>query len=763
VRKPFPAKAQQKKNRSRWRLEPFNPHSEFLEVNVMQSRNSFVPPVLLFAALLLAGALEATPVRAQGEQQDDEVLRIKTELVQTDLMVFDKQGRFVEGLTPEQFELTLDGKPRPVTFFERVRAGSSSEAAQVTRAGGGTARNVEPSKAPSSPSSATSPGRVIFFFLDDLHLNESSLARARKALTEFVETQMGQDDLVAIVSASGQIGFLQQLTDYKPMLREAIARLKNKRNTETYAGKVPISDFQAVQVADHNDRDLFVYLVAATVNEYQSKGPLVRVATNMVKNRVRQISAKSRTTTNELLGVLESLMLSSSQLPGRKLVFFISDGFITDVRSSNSMTLLKRVTEMAARAGVVVYTMDARGTFGDPAVDASVNEFPDGLATGTQARNPKLESAALQEPLHILAEDTGGRAIINSNSFRDAFRQGIDETSNYYLLAWRPDVEDERTGKARIKVSVKGRPDLRVRLRRNYYAAPPPEAKKDEKSAGQTKAEALTPEAGLLKALGSVYPGRTLPVTLSVGYLSTQGQGLALKASMQLEREALDVAMNGAQKSEVDVMGAAIDDRGVIVTFKQVLTVAADPSSQGGRRPVVWNQQLSVPPGLYQVRVAVRERGSGRTGSAQAWIEVPDFSAGRFSLSSLFLGERRAARADEKFATANGPSPVMVDVDRRFPRSSVLRFQTYVYNASRGDGATPDVQIQARVLSGGRPVMTGAPARVPTDTTKDLARLPYWAELALEQLPPGRYVLEVTAVDRKTKSAVSQQSGFVVE
>ena len=709
-------------------------------------------PSKIFAAALAIFFASLSHARAQ--EPGDEVLRIKTELVQTDLTVFDKQGRFVEGLSPEQFELTLDGKPQAVSFFERVAAGSAAEAAQVAKAGG-PAKDAGQSKTTSPPRPAPGAGRVIFFFLDDLHLSESSLARARKALTDFVERQMGQDDRVAIVSASGQIGFLQQLTDYKPMLRAAVERLNYKRNPETYSGKVPISEFEARRVTDHHDRDLFAYLLAATINEYQLKGPLVRVAVNIVKNRVRRISAQLKTTTNELLGVLESLMQSSSQLPGRKLVVFISDGFITDVRGSNSMQLLKRVTEVAARTNVVVYTMDARGTFNDPAVDASRNDFPDGLATGTQARNPSMEASALQEPLHVLADDTGGRAIINSNSFADAFRQAINETSSYYLLAWRPETEEQRTGRARIKVSVKGRPDLRVRLRRNYYVPAAVDANAGEKGAVQTKAEALTPEAQLLTALGSVYPRRTLPLALSVGYAHTPDKGLTLKASMQLERAALDVVANQARKSEVDVLGAAVDDRGVIVTFKQVLTVTPDPSSQNERQPVIWNQQLSLPPGLYQVRVAVRERATGLAGSAQQWIEVPDVSAGRFLLGSLFLGEREP---DQKSTPA--PRPVMVNAARRFTRGSVLRFQTTVYNADR---ARADVEVEARVLGGGRTVVAMPAAKLPSATTADPSRLTYWAEINLGKLPPGRYVLQVTASDRKAKSIASQQVGFSVE
>jgi VWFA-related protein len=723
----------------------------------------------IFRTLLLATSfcflfnVSATRGQQQPAPQDEEVLRIRTELVQTDVSVVDKQGRFVEGLRPEQFELSLDGKPQTVSFFERVATGSAREAAQVSAAARG-GKIVGSEQSGGAMMAASSQGRVIFFFLDDLHLSESSLMRARRALTDFVENQMSQNDRVAIVSASGQVGFLQQLTDYKPVLTAAISRLNYKRNPETYAGKVPISDYQATRIVDHGDRELFTYLLLATINEYQSKGPLMRVAANIVRNRVRQTAAQSKMTTSDLLGVLESLMQSSASMPGRKLVFFISDGFITDVRGSNAMTLLKRVTETAARTGVVVYTMDARGTFNDPVIDASRNEFPDGLATGTQARNPTMETSALQEPLHILAEDTGGRAIINSNSFRDAFQEAIRETSFYYLLAWRPDNEEQRSGKARIRVSIKGRPDLRVRLRRNYYVPPPAEvsAKKADEQAAATSGQVQTPEVQLLTALGSLYPHRTIPTALSVGYVQEAEQGLTLKASMQIEREALDVATGEARKSEIDVLGAAIDDRGVIVTFKQMLTVTPDPSSQNQRQPVVWNQQLKLPPGLYQVRVAVRERSTGRTGGAQQWIEVPDLSAGRFSLSSLFLGERKAVGRDEKFATAL--RPIMIDVDRRFARTSVLRFQTYVYHAARGAASSPpDVEIQTRVFRDNQLVVNAAAIKLPTDTSKDLARLPYWAEIALDQLPPGRYALQVTAIDRTTRESVSQRALFVVE
>jgi hypothetical protein len=224
---------------------------------------------------------------------------------------------------------------------------------------------------------------------------------------------------------------------------------------------------------------------------------------------------------------------------------------------------------------------------------------------------------------------------------------------------------------------------------------------------------------------------------------------------MQIPREALNLGSNENQKAEVDVIGAAIDDRGLVYSFKQVLTVVPPGADQMPEPNVIWNQQLKVQPGLYQVRVAVRDRQTGRSGSAMQWIEVPGIDQNRFSMSSLFLGER-GGRA------ASGPQPIRVDVDHRFPRASILRFQTYVYNASRMGGA-PDVWIQAQVLRGRQQVAALAPNKIPPEVSKDPARLPYWTEISLEQLPAGRYTLQVSAIDRAANTNASQSISFSVE
>jgi VWFA-related protein len=712
-----------------------------------------------------------TPVRAQDSSKPppDDVIRVNTELVQTDVMVFDKKGRFVDGLGPEQFRLSLDGQERNVSSFERITSGSRLEAAQLATVGAGSLTTSPRNAAPVASTGKTSTaGRLIFFFVDDVHLSGESMARSRTALSHFVENQVNPGDKIAVVSTSGQIGFLQQLTDHPAVLRTAISRLNYKRNREGYAGKTRITDYMASQVADSGNRQLFAYLMESVKLEYGMGLGAARgdhgndsagQARRLLKSRISQITAQNRADTAATMEVLKSLMESSAALPGRKLVFFLSDGFITDPRGSNAQSELQQATQIAARSGAVIYSVDMRGSFLDAAVDASSSDYVD--MTSRHAGVSLGETMVPREPLNVLANETGGRTIVNSLVLDKALEQAVSETSDYYLLAWRPGSENERGAKARLEVTIPGQPDLRIRLRRSYFVRTTDAAVISGPKVKTAKADNPTPENQLLATLGSAQPLRTLPTSLSVGYLKSESNAM-LQTSMQIPREVFNFDLSASnQKREVDVMGAAIDDRGLIYTFKQVLTVTPQTTPESAQTPVVWNQQLAVLPGLYQVRVAVRERGTGRTGSAMEWIEVPPVTQSTFSMSSLFLGERRAEQPAAGKA-ASEPQPVRVDVDHRFARTSVLRYQTYVYHAAKGAGA-PEVLITASVFRGRQQVVAIAPNRIPPDVVKDTWRLPYWSEIALDQLQPGSYTLQVSANDKIAGTSTSQRISFSVE
>jgi hypothetical protein len=411
---------------------------------------------------------------------------------------------------------------------------------------------------------------------------------------------------------------------------------------------------------------------------------------------------------------------------------------------------MRRVENAAAHSGTVVYTLDAHG-LGTGALS------PDASAKVAFDPNNQLHAAnasevtAYQEPLYTLAAETGGRALLDTNDLRAGVRDVVTETSRYYLLAWRPEAEQGRGHFRQLEVRVKDRPDLTVRVRRGYSDEPPrEEAEKDKKK--KDKKEQSPEQAELLGALRSLYPRRALPTSVSAGYTDSPAGDPQLTVSVEVDSEALGFKPDGTgEPASLDVVGAVVNDEGKGVSeFDQSLTVSPVQTA-GGRRRVIYNQQLQLKPGLYQVRVAARDRSTGRSGSSAQWLEVPDVKKGGLALSSLFVGE-----------TGDGSAQLAVCADRRFARASRLGFFLYVYNAAR-QTAPPDVALQVQIFRDDQPVITKPLVKIDTVGMTDLARLPYGEDLSLGELPAGRYVLQVTAIDRAAKSSATRRASFIVQ
>lgn len=720
-------------------------------------------------ALLLGSCLLLSTIQAQTKQeqapaeQEDGIVRISTALVQTDVMVFDKQGHFVDNLKGDQFELRVDGNPVQISFFDKVMAGASNEEAQVTAATRGIV-NASGTNDAAKPRPLVR-GRSIFFFLDDLHLSSDSVTRARKALLNFIDKEMGQNDQVGIASASGQIGFLQQLTNNKAVLRAAVSRLNFRPYEVRDLEHPPMSAYQAFAINERSDTGLLSFYV----EQLQRDEPLLtrERAEQLVKERADTIIQQSAAVTMNMLASLESLARSSGPLPGRKVIFFLSDGFLLSNRVSNVPEKLRRITDAAARTGVVIYSMDARGLVtGMPDASEEVRADP----SGRVATSALSEVTAVEEPLRTLAADTGGRALLNSNSLSAGIQKTLQETSAYYLLAWRPEGEVKGNAKFhRIEASIKGHPELTVRVRRGFFeAAPGPTVARKTTAAAPDAVK--TSEDELRKALGSVYPKTELETTLALNYMDMPNVGPVVTATMQVRGNTISSEEVDGKKvpATVYVAGALFNDQGKAVdSFQNRLGVTeniTNPQTTTASLPppLFFTRQFHTPPGLYQVRVAVRDEKSGRMGSATEWIEVPDFTSGSLALSSILIGERKKAQEDTRTVVA-GISDI--SVDHRFTKSSFLRFFTYVYNAGRGPASNgvPNVALQIQVLRDDRPVMTTPLKKVATEGMADLARLPYAAEISLAALPAGQYILKVTAIDLVNKKSASQRANFEIE
>ena len=717
----------------------------------MQHRGS-----LLLCALFSILCAQISPGQQQGPQKtqsNTDVLRTNTELVQTGVSVFDKQGHFVDGLTKQDFELEVEGRRVPISFFENIVAGTPRD--REARSVGSDETN-KPERAPG----ISVRRRTIVFFIDDRHLSLDSVGRTRKTLLEFINKKMGQNDLVAIASASGQIGFLQQFTNNKEVLRAAVVRLNHVPYVTTDYGKTPnspMTEYMALTIERKDDPQVFEFYVQDCLKwtlkpPGRAQGAARAQCEVEVKNRARQLLIQAGAVTSATYYSLETLLHSAERMPGSKLAFFISDGFLADTgpRSPIGTDQVSRIVDEARRAGVVIYTIDARGLISG-ALDATGNVSFDagGMLESAQLR----EISASQDALHALAADTGGRALRNQNYFDQFVNDALAETSRYYLIAWRPETDDEKKAKFKdIKITVVGHPDLKVRAARGFTnATTAAAAERPTSTTKEQKARAKEPDANIQEALKDFYPEHGIPVKLSLIYLDRPASGPVLTTSVQVPADSLSYDEENKKPARVTIAGIVLNDQGkAAATFKTGLEVRQRVREDGATDTsnVIYNSPAVLKPGIYQVRVAARDDRSDLVGSAMEWIVIPDLSTKQLSMSSLILGIEDVSTSGER---------IQWSVDRKFAHGSRLSFMTFVYNA-----AGANLRAQVYVYRDSQRVISNALAHVEA-ANRDPERIPFASDIDLRQLPPGAYLLEVTIEDLTTAKSISHQTTFYVE
>jgi VWFA-related protein len=374
--------------------------------------------ILLFVVTTWSATPAQTPTPSPTPKTQDDVVRVYTELVQTDVMVFDKQGKFVNNLTAKDFELRIDGKPRPIQAFEQIAAGSDEES-QLAAARGATTINL---KRPVP----LDRGRIVFFYIDDFHIDLAGLVAAKKVVSHFLDNEMGQNDQAAITSATGQIGFLQQLTTDRMILHKALDRLSPRNYSVRDADRPPMSDYEAFLI-ERNDREVLDFFITETIR--QNPGINRDQAASLVRGRAAASQAQAARFTQNTFSGLESIIKSAKNLPGRKVLFFLSGGFLIENRRGDSLSKLRDITSAAAKSGVVIYSMDTRGlvaTLDDPTIERPFDP------TGRLSLSNHQELAATQDGLNALAVDTGGKAVFNTNDLKKGLAPAIKETSTYY-------------------------------------------------------------------------------------------------------------------------------------------------------------------------------------------------------------------------------------------------------------------------------------------------------------------------------------------
>jgi hypothetical protein len=470
-------------------------------------------------------------------------------------------------------------------------------------------------------------------------------------------------------------------------------------------------------------------------------------------------------------------------MPGRKLLVLVSDGFFLGGMSFSKHYDLRRITDAATRAGVVIYSLDARGLIATPpGGDASQPSTPDVGMPGARSRIEQSAMDAKRDGMSALARDTGGFLVINTNDLNAGLQRVLDDNETYYVLAWEPETS-YRDGRFRkIEVRIPGRPELRVRTRKGYFSPDDKErlekekaeAKAAEKARDKPDEKAIraareAKDAQLRTGLSSLFPLRAIPIELAADFIDTAETGTLSVVAAHIDAGQLNFSLrNNLHQTSLDVVTLVFDEKGKVAgNFSDRLNLSLKPEliDQVRRLGFTYRKLVPLKPGFYQVRFAVREEGSGRLGSATRWVEVADVSQKKLALSSVLLTSTIEDLKATGVPAAEAPTeyqPRPTQALRRFVVGRDVDFLIFAYNAQVSDGKV-DLVVQSQVFSGSKLIYSTPLTRVMPDEGWDLQRIPYAARLSLDGFDPGEYELRLVVIDRLAKATADRRVNFTVE
>lgn len=742
--------------------------------------------MMLFAAAAQGAQSPQNQPSRQAKEQDN-VLRIESELVQIDLTVTDKQSNLIRDLRREDFELFEDGKKQTLTHFA---IGTAKQPARwLTAEKRQPLASSQPFAASASGKTVETNNRHIVLAVDDYHLSPSNLTYVKHTLNKFINEQMAGGDQAAIVTTSGNTGLFQQFTSERPVLERAVSRLSVQEKKLENSFDIPrITEHQAelIEYGDRGAMELAINdIMRFEAQDYPNGPPSREILEYRVRTKARLVLAMNGHYLQATLTTLENVIRNLRPLAGRKIMVLLSDGFFLSGTGLYSKLFdLRRITDAATRAGVVIYSIDARGLVTvTPGGDASERVEFAPSTTDVQLRLQMSAINAQRDGLYALAAETGGTLFYNSNDLSLGLQRVLDANETYYVMAYQPS-ESRRDGRFhKIEVRVAGRPELKVRTRNGYYA-PDDKAEKDARKAEekrQEKLKTLPPEKlaqelqvekekQLAVGIGSLFPLRDIPIELAVDFVDLATfSGAILNTHINAARLSFEDA-KGRQQSVVEIAGYFFDERGKsVASFNERidLNIKSDTMESLLRQGFNYRRLVELKPGFYQARVAVREEKSGRLGSVTAWVEIADVKTQKLTLSGIMLSEAgKGGLQDLADNTAANPSgsytPRPSSASRRFKSGGDVDLLLFVYNA-KSEQNTVDLAIQTQIFSGSKQVFATPLMKIAVAQDSELQRIPFAARLPLKALSPGQYELRLMVIDRLTKVTAHRQVNFTVE
>ncbi|MGB0124769.1 MAG: VWA domain-containing protein, partial [Silvibacterium sp.] len=485
-------------------------------------------------------------------------------------------------------------------------------------------------------------------------------------------------------------------------------------------------------------------LLLNAVNSYsgasaQGFAPGATSTTNQVEDATAFTADESEyndLNTDRELFAIASISKSLAGINEKKSMLYFSGGIQRD--GIENQASLRSAINSAVRANLSIYSVDSRGLEAiSPLGDASTGSLRGANGyNGTSLQNNLDANFNTQEVMATLSSDTGGKAFFDSNDFSPAFERIQRDTSAYYVLGFRS-TDPRRDGRYR-RLTVKiNRPGIKIEYRPGYYA--PADFKH---SNNQDREQQLEDQ------LASDLPATDVAVYLEAWYFRTDDTHYYIPVSIVVPGSQIPFVKGGDKdKATLDVIGEVKDPSGhVIGQARQTVKLNIDQSQQVRQKNVQYSTGFNLPIGKYHLKFVVRENETGRMGSFETDINVPDQRKLPLKMSSVVLASQRipVPKRDDNPMVHDGEE-LVPNLPHVFRQNQHLYFLYEVYSPDK----TPKTRVLTSIefLNGSTkafetPLVEANQLNEPTRNA-----VAFQFDVPLTDLKPGQYTCQINVID----------------
>ena len=667
-------------------------------------------------ALLALGVPAAQPVFAQDSSQLSNtpqggfVIKANAELVLTNVVARDsKTGEVVKGLKQSDFKIYENGKEQAIDTFDSESVDMATPLNEATVSGLAAGPAGSKAVAVAKPEELRNH-RLIVMFFDLTSMQPEDLERSVEAAQTFLRTKLQAADLVALVSLGDTLTVDQDFTADKDALIK--------------------------EVGAYNGTEGQGFAQGATANSNQVEDTTAYTPDESEYNDLN---------TDRELFALRAISQSLAKINEKKSLLYFSGGISRDGIENEAS--IRAAINAAVRADLAIYSVDTRGlqTVGSLG-DASTGSLRGQAAfNGGSLMTNMNANFGSQEVMTTLSTDTGGTAFLDSNDFAPAFAKVQSDTSAYYAIGFHSS-NPARDGKYRRLTVKVNRPGIKLEFRPGYYAPA------DFRHSGKEDRE-----QELEDQLASDLPATDMAVYLDAMYFRLDESRFYVPVSLVVPGSQIPFVKGGDKdKATLDIIGEVIDEvKRPIGHVRETVKLNLDQTVNARQKNIQYTTSFNLPPGKYDLKFVVRENQTGRMGSFEAAITLPDMKKFPLKMSSIVLASMRQPSKQQDPLVRNGEEYVP-NISHVFRQDQHLYLLYEIYDPAhekaaqnQPKGAKPGINLLSslELIQGSTKVYETPEVQARQVNVAGRDAVAVELDVPLAGLKPGPYICQLNVID----------------